>query len=61
MSEMSFGAGAEARGRIGNVFLAFAEVKRATSEGPRPARDVSYRLRETSPAQFDLYFSRLLI
>jgi hypothetical protein len=33
MSEMSFGAGAEARGRIGNVFLALAEVKRATSEG----------------------------
>jgi hypothetical protein len=33
MSEMSFGAGAEARGRNGNVFLALAEVKRATSEG----------------------------
>jgi len=29
MSEMSFGAGAKARQRIGNVFLAFAEVKRA--------------------------------
>ena len=29
MSEMSFGAGAEARRRIGNVFLAFAEVKHA--------------------------------
>jgi hypothetical protein len=32
MSEMSFGAGAEARGRIGNVFLAFAEVKRTSLE-----------------------------
>jgi hypothetical protein len=32
MSEMSFGAGAEARGRVGNVFLAFAEVKRVISE-----------------------------
>jgi hypothetical protein len=30
MSEMSFGTGAEARRRIGNVFLAFAEVKHAT-------------------------------
>jgi hypothetical protein len=29
MSEVSFGACAEARGRMGNVFLAFAEVKRA--------------------------------
>jgi len=31
MSEMSFGAGAEVRRRIGNVFLALAEVKRAMS------------------------------
>jgi hypothetical protein len=31
MSGMSFGAGAEARRRIGNVFLALAEVKRAMS------------------------------
>jgi hypothetical protein len=30
MSEMSFAGGAEARQRIGNVFLAFAEVKHAT-------------------------------
>jgi hypothetical protein len=35
MSEMSFGAGAEERRRIGNVFLAFAEVKRAMPERQR--------------------------
>jgi len=45
MSEMSFGDGAEARRRIGNVFLAFPEVKRA----------------RRAPTEFDLYFSRLLI
>jgi hypothetical protein len=28
---MSFGAGAEARHCVGNVFVAFAEVKHATS------------------------------
>jgi hypothetical protein len=62
MSEVSFGAGAEARGRIGNVFLAFAEVKRTRSEcqrsrcstglsleGKEIGRNVSHRLRETSP------------
>jgi hypothetical protein len=44
MSEMSFGADAEARRWIGNVFLAFAEVKRAVSE--------SRRSRETFPIRY---------
>jgi hypothetical protein len=42
---VSFGDGAEARRRIGNVFLGLTEVKRA----------------RRAPPDFELYFSRLLI
>ena len=69
MSGVSFGAGAEARGRIGNVFLAFTEVKRVISECQRSrksyirtiTRNVSNQLGESSPYDFHLYFCRLLI
>ena len=69
MSGMSFGDGADARHRIGNVFLAFTEVKRGRFRSPEDHAKrfqsvtgiVSDRAWETSPAEIDLYFSRLLI
>ena len=47
MSELSFGTGAQAHGRVGNVFLAFIEVKRAmfvASDGPSRGRGINDRL-----------------
>lgn len=69
MRELSFGTGAQAHRRVGNVFLAFAEVKRVISNCQRSrksyirtiTRNVSNQLRESSPYDFHLYFSRLLI
>jgi hypothetical protein len=66
MSQMSFGAGAGARGRIGNVFLAFTQVKRARCQSANDHENCFWEaspigLPKRTPTDFDLYFSRFLI